>query len=152
MDVMKPEQRHKAMASNRGRTGPERALATALWRRGFRYLTSEGYRKRYGHKLVGQPDLIFPRKKVLIFVDGCFWHGCPECGRVPQDMSADWLGKIAGNRERDRRVTATHEQSGWKVIRLPEHAVRTKKALEETAGELSNVLARIIGEVDLYQG
>lgn len=67
-----PEQRHRAMAHARGRTRLERALAVELWRRGLRYLTTDGHKARYRVRLAGQPDLIFPRKRVVVFVDGCF--------------------------------------------------------------------------------
>jgi DNA mismatch endonuclease (patch repair protein) len=143
VDVMKPEQRRRAMASNRGRTGPEKALAKALWRRGLRYLTSDGYARVYGRKLLGQPDLVLPRKRLIIFVDGCFWHGCPDCGRSPGQSGEFWRTKIAGNVERDRRVTASLEKEGWTVIRVPEHALRTKGEFEETVGTLTD---RVVGE------
>ncbi len=63
------------MSHNRGRTGPERALASELWRRGLRYLTYEGYKSISGKRLVGKPDLVFSRERIVVFVDGCFWHG-----------------------------------------------------------------------------
>ena len=140
MDTMTPEQRRKAMRSNRGRTRPERAIASALWRKGFRYLTADGYRRRFGRRLLGQPDLIFTRKRVLIFVDGCFWHGCRRCHNIADECNAFWRTKIEGNVSRDRRTTRTLRRRGWKVIRVREHDVRTKAGLAKTARRVSNVL------------
>jgi len=137
---MTPEQRYRAMRSNRGRTGPERALASALWQHGFRYLTADGYRKRYGKSLTGQPDLIFSRRRTVVFVDGCFWHGCPECRKTPPASDEFWRNKIQKNVERDKRVTAQLEAAGWVVIRVPEHDVRTKSLVEQTA---ESVAARL---------
>ena len=132
MDVMTPQQRHRAMAHNRGRTQPERALATELWRRGLRYLTQEGYKSLTGTRLQGSPDLIFSRRKLVIFVDGCFWHGCPKCRKHSGLRGDFWVDKITATKERDRRVTTTLESEGWTVLRIPEHDVRTKSALAQT--------------------
>ena len=140
MDVMTVSQRYRAMAHNRGRTRPERALASGLWRRGHRYLTHDGYRSVIGERLTGKPDLVFPRKRVVIFVDGCFWHGCLSCGKTPEQSGEFWAEKIAANRRRDERVTATLETEGWTVLRIPEHDVRTKSALAETVERVSALL------------
>jgi DNA mismatch endonuclease (patch repair protein) len=138
---MGPEQRQKAMRSNRGRTRPERALAAALWRMGFRYLTADGYRRRYGKRLLGQPDLIFTRRKAVVFVDGCFWHGCRKCRRMAEDYPNEfWQRKISGNVERDRRITRGLRREGWKVIRVPEHAVRGRVLLGKTADRVAERL------------
>ena len=140
MDVMTTSQRYRAMAHNRGRTRPERALASGLWRRGLRYLTNDGYRAVSGKRLIGKPDLIFPRKRVVIFVDGCFWHGCPDCGKSPEQSGQFWINKIAANRERDQRVTDTLRTEGWTVLRIPEHDIRTKAGLVQTIERLLPVL------------
>ena len=136
MDVMTPAQRRKAMLSNRGRTRPERALASSLWKMGFRYLTDRGYKSKYDKTLPGQPDIVFPRKKVVIFVDGCFWHGCPRCGKHEGLNDESWVNKVEGTIARDRRVTAELEGEGWTVLRVPEHDVNTKSALSETVDRL----------------
>lgn len=139
MDIMTPTQRRRAMASNRGRTRPERALASALWRQGFRYFTAAGYGARFG-RFPGNPDLIFTRKKIVVFVDGCFWHGCRTCKKADGLTDAYWIAKIDGNRKRDRRVTAELEREGWKVIRVPEHDVRSKAALARAVDGLLPLL------------
>ena len=139
-DVMTPDQRHKAMGHNRGRTGPERALASALWHRGVRYLTDEGYRKRYHTRLLGHPDLVLPGRRVVVFVDGCFWHGCPDCDTGIAGASEFWHTKIQGNRDRDQNNTRELQAAGWRVIRIPEHSVSTKKTLRDTVDTLLETL------------
>ena len=128
------------MVSNRGRTRPERALASSLWEMGFRYLTAGGYKSKYGKMLPGQPDIVFPRKRVIIFVDGCFWHGCPQCGKHEGLNDESWVNKIDGNRARDQHVTAKLEDEGWTVLRIPEHDVNTKPALSETVDRLVSLI------------
>ena len=128
------------MQSNRGRTGPEKALAALLWTEGLRYLTADGYRHRYGRRFLGQPDMIFMRKKVAIFVDGCFWHGCSRCHDFESDCNRFWREKISKNVERDKRVTLTLRRQGWKVVRVREHDLRRKKDQGGTAAKLVNML------------
>lgn len=139
-DTMTPEQRHLAMAHNRGRTRPELALAAALWHHGLRYLTNDGYKNRYQRKLPGQPDIIFPRERTVVFVDGCFWHGCPQCDKDPGKSGDFWRDKIKANIERDRKMTACLEEAKWAVIRIPEHEIKTKAALAHTAERLKSVI------------
>ena len=98
-------------------TGPEIALRRALWRAGIR-----AYRLNY--PLPGKPDLVFPSKKLAVFVDGCFWHGCPRCYRQPENNKEYWVKKVARNMERDQRVNRELRRQGWTVIRLWEHEVR----------------------------
>ena len=136
MDVMTPSQRHRAMASNRGRTRPELVLASELWRRGLRYLTHEGHKAATGKRLSGDPDIVFPRKRIVIFVDGCFWHGCPQCRKHEGLRGQFWVSKINANRQRDLRVTRELTDAGWTVFRVPEHDVKTKTALAETIDRL----------------
>ena len=137
---MVPTQRYRAMAHNRGRTQPERALASGLWRRGLRYFTHDGYRAVSGKRLIGKPDMVFPRKRVLIFVDGCFWHGCADCNKTSTLSGRFWTEKIATNRDRDQRVTVSLQSEGWTVLRIPEHEVRTKAALADTIDRLVSML------------
>jgi DNA mismatch endonuclease (patch repair protein) len=69
----------------------------------------------------GNPDFLFPKAKVAIFVDGCFWHGCPACGHVPKVRRRYWGAKIARNRQRDRKVTRRLRALGFRVLRFWEH-------------------------------
>ena len=76
---------------------------------------------RRGSKLLGKPDFVFPRRKWAVFVDGCFWHGCPMHGTKPKTNASFWQRKLAGNRKRDRKVSRLLRSKGWKVLRIWEH-------------------------------
>lgn len=81
---------------------------------------------RRGSKLQGRPDFVFPKLKTAVFVDGCFWHGCPKHATWPKTRAAFWLAKITGNKARDRRVNRELRAKGWKVVRVWEHELRNK--------------------------
>lgn len=97
-------------------TGPEMRLRRRLWADGFRY--------RLQYKTPGgKPDLAFPGPQVAVFVDGCFWHGCPEHYVRPRNRPDFWSQKLRENLSRDRRQTAALETAGWNVCRFWEHQV-----------------------------
>jgi DNA mismatch endonuclease (patch repair protein) len=75
--------------------------------------------------LPGTPDFFFPQKKLAIFVDGCFWHKCPQCGTLPKTRADFWLAKLERNRQRDKKITRLLRASGIKVVRLWEHQLQT---------------------------
>src|SRR5579864_5153750 len=112
-----PEQRAKAMRANRGRTKPELRLARELWRCGARYLTPAGFRALYGQSLIGQPDLIFRGPHTVVFLDGCFWHGCPKCHDV-STFPVYWAAKVLRNKQRDQLVNRQLRSGGWRVLRV----------------------------------
>ena len=115
-DVMTREQRSRCMSRIRGTdTKPERVLRVALWREGLRY--------RLRMSLPGKPDLVFRGVRITIFVDGCFWHRCPEHATSPKANASFWQQKIAGNVERDARVNRDLNAAGWLVLRFWEHEV-----------------------------
>lgn len=97
-------------------TGPELALRRALWSKGFRY--------RLHARLPGKPDLTFVGPRVVVFVDGCFWHGCPEHGVKPKSNKEFWKRKLLRNMQRDQEVGILLASSGWAVLRFWEHEVR----------------------------
>lgn len=70
--------------------------------------------------LPGKPDFVFRRRKLVIFVDGCFWHGCRVCKRPPKSNVAFWLDKMTANRKRDKRISSDLRRSGWRVLRIRE--------------------------------
>jgi DNA mismatch endonuclease (patch repair protein) len=72
------------------------------------------------------PDFVFLRLRIAIYVDGCFWHGCPQHGTAPTHNSAYWSVKLASNRARDSRVTTSLRKAGWTVIRIWEHSIKTR--------------------------
>lgn len=91
-----------------------------------RQLTKEsikGYKIHY--KLTGKPDIVFPRRKIAIFIDGCFWHKCPKCFIKPRSNKPFWKKKINQNLKRDKKVNKTLKKQGWKVIRIWEHELKT---------------------------
>jgi DNA mismatch endonuclease, patch repair protein len=79
-----------------------------------------------GSKLTGRPDFVFPKLKLAVFVDGCFWHGCPKHGTRPKANAGFWLAKITGNKARDRRVNRLLRAEGWRVLRIWEHELSRK--------------------------
>gem|GEM_PF-4974934 len=137
---MSPGQRRKAMQSNRGRTRPERRVAAALWRRGFRYLSADGYRARAGRRFLGSPDLIFVGRRCVVFIDGCFWHGCRKCHDFDRDLSAWWRAKIEGNVTRDRRVRAKLRREGWAALVVREHDLSPQARFERTVDRLASLI------------
>jgi DNA mismatch endonuclease (patch repair protein) len=106
------------MRGNRSQeTRPERALRSVLHRRGLRF------RKHYALLPSGRcrADIAFPRPRVAIFVDGCFWHGCPDHGSKPRTNSLYWHAKIERNVARDREQNALLSEAGWQIVRIWEH-------------------------------
>jgi DNA mismatch endonuclease, patch repair protein len=89
-------------------SGPELTLRRALERNG---LTYQAY-----PKLPGSPDLVLSRARVAIFVQGCFWHGCPEHYRAPRSRRGYWSAKLAGNKSRDRAAARRLRKMGWHVV------------------------------------
>jgi DNA mismatch endonuclease (patch repair protein) len=85
-----------------------------------------GWRRKAA--VFGRPDFVFPRERVAVFVDGCFWHGCPIHGTQPKQNAEFWVTKIAKNRARDRLVNRELRKAGWRVIRIWEHALTRKNA------------------------
>lgn len=123
-DIISPEQRSRVMSRIRLRdTVPELALRRALWAAGMRY------RLVLNTPLLGKPDIVFPGPRVVIFVDGCFWHGCPIHGHVPKSQESYWAPKLARNIQRDADVTARLGEQGWQVLRFWEHQVRKELAI-----------------------
>lgn len=107
------------MESNRrANTGPERALRSELHRRGLRF------RKDLRLPLAGcsvRPDIVFTRARVAIFVDGCFWHRCPDHALEPRTNADYWRDKFARNVVRDEQNNEALAQAGWNVVRVWEH-------------------------------
>lgn len=114
-------------------TKPETLFRKALYNEGLR-----GYRANYA-KLPGKPDIAFIKKKVWIFVHGCFWHGCPICGgRVPKHNNEYWSTKLAKNIARDQKRKNELEEMGYQVIEIWEHEV--KKELTTAVSKVLTIL------------
>jgi DNA mismatch endonuclease (patch repair protein) len=123
MDRVSKETRSRIMAAirSRGNATTELSLGKLLWAADLR-----GYRKHW--RVVGKPDFAWPGRKVAVFVDGCFWHGC-RCKYLPRTNMEFWRNKIETNKRRDRRVSRSLQRAGWKVIRIKECAVRKPSTL-----------------------
>lgn len=94
----------------------------------------KGWRRHW--PLEGKPDFVFPKLKLAVFVDGCFWHGCPLHATQPKSNSAFWETKLARNQARDRFVTRALRSQGWRVLRVWEHEL-AKKNEKKLAARLS---------------
>lgn len=109
------------MARIRGKGNKETEVALAIFLRRNRI---KGWRRHV--PIVGKPDFLFRAQRVAVFVDGCFWHCCPKHSNTPANNRAFWAQKLQGNRRRDRLVTATLKASGWTVVRIWEHDLRSR--------------------------
>jgi DNA mismatch endonuclease (patch repair protein) len=118
-----------AKVRGRGNATTEGALAAILRAKGW-----SGWRRQQvvrgrdarGDPFRVRPDFVFRSRRLVVFVDGCFWHGCPRHGTRPKGNAAFWRAKFRRNRERDRRDTRNLRRAGWQVVRLWEHALRAK--------------------------
>jgi len=106
-------------ANRKTDTRPELAMRSALHRRGLRFRVDHRLRLP-GRRLV-RVDIAFPRAKVAVFVDGCFWHCCPEHGVVPVTSAAYWLPKLQVNLRRDHDLDAALAIAGWTTVHVWEH-------------------------------
>lgn len=111
-DILSPKERSERMSRVRSKdTKPELLVRRLTHSMGYRY------RLHYG-KLPGRPDMVFPGRKKVIFVHGCFWHlheGCP-LNRPPRSRADYWLPKLRGNKERDARNQAQLREQGWDIL------------------------------------
>ena len=120
-DTMTPEQRSRCMAAVKSKnTKPEIMVR--------KFLFSKGLRFRIKSKLPGHPDIILPKYKTVVFVDGCFWHGHADCKyyRLPKSNVEFWQTKVSNNQNRDAKFTAELSLLGWRVIRIWECELRPK--------------------------
>lgn len=129
-----PEKRSATMAAikSKGNKTTELRFRLALVRSGV-----HGW-KMHDRNLPGTPDFSFRQSRVVVFIDGCFWHGCPQCGHIPRTRSGFWRAKIKGTRERDVSKDRALAAAGYRVFRIWEHDVATK---------LSDCVGRVIAEL-----
>ena len=115
VDVVSVEVRSRMMSRIRSKnTKPEIIVRRALWRTGFRY-------RVHDRTLPGTPDISNKSRKLAIFVDGCFWHGCPECYTKPENNAGFWSAKLLANRTRREKVRTDLEEMGFMVVEIWEH-------------------------------
>ncbi len=120
-DFLSKRKRSALMALIRGRGNKATEMRLIAI---FRAHGITGWRR--GSKLRGRPDFVFRAQRLAVFVDGCFWHGCPAHGTKPKTNAAFWRKKIARNQVRDREVDRALRKRGWKVLRLWEHALKRR--------------------------
>lgn len=132
-DVFTTKKRSDVMSRIRGRgnLGTEIVMRSLL-----RNERVSGWRRHY--PAPGRPDFAFPALRLAVFVDGCFWHMCPRCAKVPATNRPFWERKLEGNVVRDRRVNRVLILSGWNVLRVWEHDLR---ATERVLARLRGLLA-----------
>lgn len=95
-------------------TKPELLLKKELRKLGFTYQP----------KLLGKPDFADKKRKIAVFIDGCFWHKCPKCYKEPATRKGFWLPKIKRNAERDKEVNKEFMEKNWKILRIWEHEIK----------------------------
>lgn len=143
-DNLTPEDRRKTMRAVKGKgTSIERQLSAMLAGMGL-----SGWKKNVDD-IRGKPDIVFPEERVLIFVDGCFWHSCPHCDRkLPKTNREYWERKIERNIERDKRNNKVLADNGWEVIRIWEHEMRNEEARSKIRSRIRDAITGKKGELN----
>lgn len=117
LDNVSKEKRSKIMSSIKGKnTRPEIAVRKILWTRGLRY-------RIHDRTVFGTPDISNKSRRFAVFVDGCFWHGCPRCYKEPRSNVSYWQEKIIRNKKRRTLVKKVLKRRGWKIFEFWEHQV-----------------------------
>lgn len=115
-DVFTKAKRSQVMSRIRGYGNKETEVAFATL---LRQNKITGWRRHY--KIFGKPDFVFSKHKLAVFIDGCFWHGCPKHSKMPANNRTFWKKKLSSNKLRDRLVGRTLCSRGWRVMRIWEH-------------------------------
>ena len=133
-DIKSPEARSRNMAAIKNRdTKPEEIVRKYLFSQGFRY-------RKNDPALPGKPDIVLPKYKTVVFVNGCFWHMHTKCEYFvwPKQNADFWRNKICGNAERDKRNRTLLEAAGWKVIIIWECELKQQR--KETLNRLCQAI------------
>jgi len=133
-DTVSKKKRSEIMSRVRNKDSKiETSFRKELWKHGFRY-------RKNSSKYFGKPDMVLPKRKIVIFIDSCFWHGCKKHCRVPSAHKDYWTQKVARNMKRDKEVLQYYKQKqGWKIFRIWEHDLNksSKKAIVKIVAFLS---------------
>lgn len=134
-DWLTREQRSRNMASirSKGNQTTEQRFARLL-----RAAQITGWRRH--QRLPGRPDFSFRGQRLAVFIDGCFWHGCPRCYRLPDDNRPYWRQKLSSNQRRDRRNVRELRAKGWKVVRIWEHLLKSPQGQSRALAVLRKAL------------
>lgn len=150
-DVFSPKKRSDVMSRIRSRGNKDTELALVKifrrekitgWRRHLEIRIAQPGKKPTAFRV--RPDFVFREVRLAVFVDGCFWHGCPKHSSKPKNNAEFWEKKLEGNRARDRLVNRVLRRDGWKVLRIWEH--------ELTPKNVSRCTRRIRAALELKQG
>ncbi len=118
MDKITKKERSSLMGKIKSKeTKIEKSVRKILSKKGIKYRINSS-------KYFGKPDTVITSKKIVIFVDSCFWHGCKKHCRIPETNHKYWVSKINRNKKRDRLVSTYYKKVGWKIIRIWEHALK----------------------------
>lgn len=135
-DNLTTQQRKYAMSRVRGQdTKPEKMVRSLLHRLGFRF-------RKNVKNLPGKPDIVLPKYRTVIFVNGCFWHGHVNCKRatIPNTRREFWERKISSNISRDEMSIELLQQTGWRVMTIWQCQLRNQKESEETVQKTATLL------------
>jgi len=131
-DNLTPEQRHKNMTHIKSsNTKIEKDITKALWNLGYRF-------RKNVKGLPGKPDIAIKKYKIVIFLDSCFWHKCPEHFKNPKSNLEYWEPKIKRNVERDAEINRYYQNKNWHILRIWEHEV--KKDFDNTLAKISKFI------------
>jgi DNA mismatch endonuclease (patch repair protein) len=132
-DIYSKKKRSKIMGSIKGRDNLlELKFEKILKDAGLKF-------KRNAEELPGKPDVVFKNKKIIIFVDGCFWHGCKKHFSLPKSNQWFWKNKIEGNINRDKSINKFYKNMGWRILRIWQHDMTRK----------SNKIAKILSVIKI---
>ncbi|WP_439024603.1 very short patch repair endonuclease [Bacillus halotolerans] len=121
MDNVSKEKRSNTMKAVKSKnTKIEKVVSKEIWGRGIRF-------RKNVKNLKGKPDIAIKKYKIVIFIDSCFWHGCPLHGRIPKSNVEFWNNKIKRNIERDKSINQYYTKKGWNILRIWEHDLNKKK-------------------------
>lgn len=141
-DIWTKERRSAAMAGVRNKnTKPELTVRSLLHRSGYRFTINAGNNR----KLPGKPDIVLPKWKTVIFVNGCFWHMHPGCkaAKIPATRTEWWKEKLEGNRKRDLENIQTLKKSGWNVVVIWSCQLKTREQISKLQEKLPGMIENV---------
>jgi DNA mismatch endonuclease (patch repair protein) len=134
MDTVSTKKRSETMRAIKSRN-------TSLEKNFRKILRDAGYKfKNNVASLTGKPDIVFPKQKVAIFLDSCFWHGCKRHCRMPIANRVYWRKKIENNKKRDKKINAIYKKMGWEILRFWEHEI--KKCPNKTINHIEKIIKK----------
>jgi DNA mismatch endonuclease (patch repair protein) len=136
-DWLSRKQRSRNMTSIRSKGNATTEIAFLGLLRNARI---SGWRRHLN--LPGKPDFAFRSRRLAVFVDGCFWHGCPQCYRLPEDNRPYWKAKVLSNRRRDQRSSRQLRSLKWRVLHIWEHSLKSPHGRVRVLARLTRALRR----------